>query len=150
MGVFSERKKAIYKEATANYWEGRGDLTSSVPCQPKDVRIDHFNFTGDYVDAAAYAMLFAAYPSGPNGDISISGNDYCKVNFNRRIKESSRSACITFMHEYGHLLGRNHTNTISDVMYSGYARYSGTRASQLYWRHMKILLSKTTCSRLHR
>lgn len=147
-GSLSAKKVSIYKDAAVEYWGSRGKL-DGVPCQPKDVRVRHINFPENNKYFVAMALMEAAYPDGISGDVIIPKDMYCTVSYNKKAREDSRSACITFIHEYGHLLGLDHVkNNPKNVMYDGFTYFEGEKSSRLFARHMKLVLADSQCGRI--
>jgi hypothetical protein len=43
-------------------------------------------------------------------------SQYCEILINRAYPEDLRQGCVTFIHEYGHLLGKEHNSNIHSPM----------------------------------
>lgn len=112
-----------------------------VPCKPSMVRISYYNDPKD--DAIAYvnssvipgkgkvpAAVRIHTPANASSAVKAAIKQhntsfYCKMHFNLAFQYQIMSpgyACVIFMHEYGHMLGREHNTNIFSPMYTGYVK----------------------------
>lgn len=148
----------IFKAATRQYFKD-GESFKKAPCKPEKVKVVYYQ--GNKLSkndgnsrAYAYAWLFGAYKKVPVNyvpDLHKNGADkYCKVywNVDSAFTLTKNQQCMTFMHEYGHLLGRDHNNDITSVMYDGYARdgISPLQAQRKFSARADNVSAKSLCA----
>lgn len=138
---YSNRTESLFKAAAYVYYNNQGVL-GRVNCMPQDVVIDYGTINENWT---AWAWPYGAYRDEyPDGS-----NKYCRVFWNTNYwPENRRAACVTFIHEYGHLLGRDHNNNIKSPMYDGYDKYAGDKREALYNRRNKNVLARSVCDAL--
>ncbi len=135
---FSERTESLFRAAAYVYYNKQGVFDDNgVTCKPQDVRI---RYSDNHSGAWAHTMKWSAYES------KIDPQFYCLVTFDARNTRSN--ACVTFIHEYGHMIGRDHNKDIKSPMYDGYADYTGEKNRVLYNRRNMNVLSRSVCSAL--
>ena len=135
--MYSTRSERLFREAAKQYWEAH-DWDSSKYCSPYEVEIIYGPFDPFYVARVAQIG---------DGDRDLKGGPYyCKTWFNTTYKETRRNACVTFIHEFGHLMGREHNTNIYSPMYNGYAYYQGDKRTRLGQRWKKNAAGKTLCN----
>lgn len=148
--AFKGKKLHIYRQAARQYWQKRVTIPEST-CPPERVTIWHTRYEPAIVGATAY--VGAAWPAltpTPMGVFNYPSSDFCTTRVNRNNLEDSRSACITFIHEYGHILGFQHNNfDINDVMYQGYTEIDDENEYiNVANRWQAIVLSRSICRRI--
>lgn len=134
----------LFKAAAYIYYNNQGVL-GRVDCMPKDVVIEYKTGNVDpYNNWLAWANLYGAY----EGTYPEGSKKYCRVFWNTNYPPETRpNACVTFIHEYGHLLGREHNfDNTKSPMYQGFELYSGNKAVALWRRWHKNLLARTVCN----
>lgn len=162
---YSNRSEELFKAAATDYYGSQNrqgsseSVLSGVPCQPKDVKIKYIKSKES--ELAHVRALFLAY----GGDrwysewadqwpdwvkekgVDFFRDGYCTVYFNQSShRETRANACITFIHEYGHLLGREHNDNINSPMYTHYAEVKDPlKGYNLFVRYRKHFLGKTIC-----
>lgn len=163
---YTPRTEALFRDAAEKYYSSQLGIGSSnsvlngVPCQPKDVQIS-YGYYGS-AEIAHVISLYLAYGyeewygmqgmgydwSKYGGTLGAFTRGNCRVFFNTLYRETRKNACVTFIHEYGHLLGRQHNYNINSPMYVGYAWLPDYRkAEKLFERNRKNIISRTVCDR---
>ena len=128
------------------------DITSKqVKCKPSKVKIIYYTDLND--QGIAWAGLHGAVKqrAGQNGFTHTTATEfnqkyYCKIKFNFAYQsqiEQPGYACAVFIHEYGHLLGREHNNDPQSPMYTGYVQ--GKNGSESFDQSISHTLDKTVC-----
>lgn len=137
--MYSTRSERLFRESAKQYWEAH-DWDSSVYCSPYETEIIYEPFDSG-------RSLIARVEEIGDGNRLFKGSPYyCKTWFNTRTKQTRRQACVTFVHEFGHLMGRVHNTNIESPMYNGYDYLpAGDRRWQLYVRWRKNILGNTLC-----
>lgn len=138
---YSNVDENLFKAAAYIYYSRNNELFGDqIDCLPQEVVMDY----GTSVDD----ILAWAYPGGAFKDIYPEGSKkYCRISVNTRLKPEIRTnACLTFIHEYGHLLGKDHNGNIRSVMYDGYDKYKGLTRTRLFNRNIKLTLAKSVCN----
>lgn len=135
--MYSNRTERLFREAAKQYWEAH-DWNSTYYCSPYETEIIYGEFDPDYI---ARVVVIGA------GNRLLKGESYyCKTFFNTIYKEPRRSACVTFIHEFGHLMERVHNWNNESPMYNHYAYYQGDKRSRLFTRWKKNAVGKTLCN----
>lgn len=144
----------IFKLAAANYWnnpqridQGRNakayiyDINSpEVTCKPGHVKLRYYNnpndntiaYVGGWSNYYPAAVKIKAPKDWSRADKKAlrdyQKKYYCKMYFNLALKYQITSpgyACVVFIHEYGHMLGREHNHVVDSPMYNGYVQGKG-------------------------
>lgn len=135
---YSNRTESFMKAAATSYYSGTGELyNNDVTCLPNQVRIEYVYEDNNWGAWAPY-----------DGGLSSARNNanYCSFKFNRKYRAPRRIACLNFIHEYGHLIGKRHNNNIQSPMYNGYASEKDPdKFWELYYRWRKNIMAKTVC-----
>jgi hypothetical protein len=145
---YTKTQEHLWKVAAQDYWGKReGSLLHDAPsavqyCHPKDVEILYIK--GDPIYVARVQEI------GYADNIYVHKTGFCRVYINTRYVEGGVTACITFIHEYGHLIYRVHTTTdINSPMYIGFEEHrpGSAEAKHRRWvRNKKNLLAKSICN----
>lgn len=146
---YSYRTESFFRAAIYVYWMNNGNL-KEADCQPNDVKFIYYDFGKDDSNTIAAAGLFGAYKDfkGKYGDVSKKDYDlnYCTIQVNTRLRrESRKNACITMIHEYGHLLGRDHSRNPYSPMFTPYEGISVEKQIALQNRNIKHRLATSIC-----
>lgn len=139
--MYSTRSERLFREAAKQYWQAH-DWDSSKYCSPYEVEIIYGTFAPGY---------YAKVAQVGDGNRAFKGDPYyCKTWFNTRYKETRAGACLTFIHEFGHLMDRVHNDNLNSPMYVGYAEPGTTpsRSKLLFERNQKRILSRSLCNAL--
>lgn len=146
---YSYRSEDFFRAAIYINWMNN-DRLKGVDCDPKDVKFIYYDFGDDDKNTLAEAGVWGAYKDfkGVYGDVSKKDYDfnYCTIKVNTRNKEIRKNACITMIHEYGHLLGYGHSKNPDSVMFSPYDGIPINKQIALQVRNQKYRLSKSICS----
>lgn len=135
--MYSPAAEHLFKEAARQYWLKR-DWDSEIYCSPYETDIIYGFYDPEYI---------ARVNEIGDGNRLYRGESYyCKTWFNKSYKESRRNACVTFIHEFGHLMGREHNTNLNSPMYNGYAYYRGNYARKLFVRWHKNVVGRTLCN----
>lgn len=137
---YSRSRENIFKVAAYVYYNNRAELNQpGLTCKPQNVKIVY----GEYGwGELAHAYWNAGYKDSYDNDAL-----YCTVFINTQTgKEIPANACLTFIHEYGHLIGKDHNSNIKSVMYDGYDKYSGVVRKRLFDRNNKLVLGRSLCN----
>lgn len=144
---FTPKTEKLFKLAAYYFYQDRGQLVG-VPCKPQDVKIEYGNF-GEREYAHAY--LNDAFPdyykqfTGAVRDEIKQG--YCKVYFNTAYIRPRSDNCVIFMHEYGHLVGHQHSSDINSPMYTGYVHQQYSTYAQILYNHNRMnIFAKSICA----
>lgn len=150
-GKITRRELGFFKAATRIYFQG-GESFKKADCQPEEVRVQYYaKKDAEYAEAykgGAYKRLqIIAQPDW----LKTPSKRYCKIYWNTtaNVNRPLDSRCITFMHEYGHLLGRDHEEKdTTSVMFAGYAndKISPDKAMRLYETRRTNVNLKSICS----
>lgn len=124
LSPYDAHTRALFATAANNYWQqvtptktqrnhGIIDIIQATKCQPGDVRYAYRNHGFGGVDNLAKASLHGAKGSDP----------HCLITWNTSPDVYGSNAdlvhaCVTFVHEYGHMLGYGHTQSPNSVMYA--------------------------------
>lgn len=165
--TYGPASEAHFKKSTQKYYSkekkdgGSQSVLFGVPCQPDELKVNY----GDYgkKEIAHVIALYMAYDydnwysdyaykyswSQYGGTASAHDKGYCRVFFNRVYRETRANACVTFIHEYGHLLGREHNTNIDSPMYTGYAKkkINSKKRSELFERNRKKVIGRSNCGK---
>ena len=138
--MYSTRTERLFRESAKQYWNDH-DYDSSIYCSPYETEIIYDEFEGSWI---GYLGRVAHIGDG-NG--SFKGEPYyCKTWFNTSTKQPRRQACVTFIHEFGHLMGRVHNTNMESPMYNGFDYYPpGNKRWNLYIRWRQNILGKSLC-----
>lgn len=146
---YSYRTESFFRAAIYVYWMNNSNL-KEVDCQPNDVKFIYYDFGKDESRTIATAGLYGAYKDfkGKYDNVSKKDNEfyYCTIQVNsHRHRESRKNACITMIHEYGHLLGRDHSKNPYSPMFASYEGISVNKQIALQNRNIKHRLAKSIC-----
>ena len=135
---YSKRTESFMKAAAYSYYSGKGELdNSNITCMPNEVRIEYVYYDENWGARAPYD---AGLASAKNQSY------YCSFQINRKYKATRGIACLNFIHEYGHLIGKRHNDNIQSPMYNSYASEKDPdKFKELYNRWRKIIMAKTVC-----
>ncbi len=138
---FYNRDENLFKAAAYIYYNKQGVL-GRVDCMPQDVVIDYGTTEKNWI---AWAYIYGAYKDTfPEGS-----KKYCRVFWNTNYwAEPRANACVTFIHEYGHLLGREHNNNLQSPMFGRYDLYPDSKFQALQDRRNKNVIAKSVCNAL--
>ncbi len=153
---YSYRSESFYRAAIYVFWQNDPNL-KDVDCNPAEVKFSYFDFQKEGEEnALAAADLFGATKTKW---LQVNGPDipapklfdemrkrYCTIRINTRLNRESRTnACITMIHEYGHLLGYVHSRSPNSPMYASYEGLSKIKRADLETRNIKRRLAKSIC-----
>lgn len=170
---YSKQDLATFRLAAAHYWgkPQREDQISNaksfiysihekdVTCKPKDVKVKYVNRPDDnsiaYVTNAGSgspaALRIRTYKTDSADFKRYARNynkkHYCTMVFNLAYQHEIRDkgyACYIFIHEYGHMLGRNHNDNPSSPMYNGYVVGKGGGPESFHTSKARVL-KNTLC-----
>lgn len=136
--TYSKRSESLFKAAAYVYYNNQDVFNDKgITCMPQDVKIRYSDtHTGSY----AHTFKWSAYKSRSDDAA------YCSMTFDARTSRSL--ACVAFIHEYGHMIGRDHNKDIQSPMYDGYADYVGDKSTMLFNRWKMKILSRSVCPAL--
>lgn len=140
---FTPAQRQKFALAAANYWDnpqridqGRDakariyDVNSpEVSCKPGNVKIIYYKSSTDGRDAYTHIHGALRKYTKLNSSSAVkaaaadfNNTKYCRVWFNLASPNMAYGsfACVVFIHEYGHMLGRPHNSNIQSPMYNGY------------------------------
>ena len=141
---FTPSQLRTFRESAQDFWGDRGELSVQgypVNCTPRNVRIYYeYNVGGGYIarvknlpypdsNVGVVRNVFtfdADYYHGEAHEIML--NSYCKIFFNlaETFRYDTPTMCTIFIHEYGHLLGKNHVLDRGSPLYNGYSYIEGS------------------------
>lgn len=158
----------IFKLAAANYWnnpkridQGNNarahvyDINSpEVTCKPGHVKLRYIDdpnnpalaFVGHWAKDWPASQKFKIPKEWTRSQKQAARewhrNYYCKIYFNLAYKHQFPNvsyACVTFIHEYGHMLGREHNNVIDSPMSSLHTKSYGNGRESFDMRGLNVL-----------
>ena len=160
--TYGSKSESHFKRSATNYYlnekkpNSTESVLSGVQCQPNNVEVNYGDYGKDeyahvvlpylafsYIEVSS--ILVTKYALSPDLIKAAYDQGYCRIFYNQEYRETRASACATFIHEYGHLLGKQHNNNISSPMYTGYTKYQGTKAQKLLDRNRKRIFGKSKC-----
>lgn len=163
---YTNKQKQQFASAAWKYWsdpervqQARNaknskiyDISSEqVKCKPSKVKIVYYSDLNDFAIARAGLHAAVKQKAGINGFTksdakSFNQQYYCKIYFNFAYQSQIAYpgyACTVFIHEYGHLLGREHNNNPNSPMYNGYAK--GRDGAETFDQAISHTLDKSLC-----
>lgn len=166
---YSKSEKRAFAIAASAYWgnpqrEDQADHAKKkilrledkeTTCQPRDVKYEYYNDPKE--KAEAWAVYYSAIKQRVSKKSSQAEKSdaryynkkvYCRIHFNDAFSADLARhpgyACAVFIHEYGHMLGRDHNTNPHSPMYNGYVKgYGGSPES--YDTNTLDTISKSLC-----
>ena len=151
----SNRTEDYFRQAMTS-WHQNSDNYQNADCKPSDVRFKYYDFgRGHENEIASVDYIWAGYKENLWREVHFNPiafmNSYCKININTMINRETRPrACITMIHEYGHLIGYEHVRNWRSAMYSSWDGLTGQRRIDLESRNIKHRLARSICPQIYR
>jgi hypothetical protein len=164
----ANRDLSYFRVAAEQYFES-GDTYGKAQCKPKDVRIKYYRGSQMLKGSLEADSLAYAYIGGAFKKIPLATKDkhsrtiydktpskyYCRIywNIEKAFALTIDQQCHAFMHEYGHLLGRQHNDDITSVMYNGFfvdlllGKSRSAKDSPLFKDNVENVGAKSICPR---
>jgi hypothetical protein len=143
---YTKRQENLFREAALRFWISRsGNPLHDSPeyvqfCHPKDVKIIYIK------DDPAVLARVKEIDYADNMYLHNTG--FCTIYINGRFSMDGRAACVMFIHEYGHLLGREHTNDVGSPMFTQFEsqNINDTQKHKRWARNQLNRIKKSICS----